>query len=87
MKYGLVDTNSGGTGIAGGISPSQPGQGPMVTFYVQVDDLAATLKKAEQMGGKTIMPPTDIPGMVSMAMFADPDGNVIGLVLPEPPPA
>jgi predicted enzyme related to lactoylglutathione lyase len=26
------------------------------------------------------MPPMDIPGAVSMAQFADPSGNVIGLV-------
>lgn len=28
-----------------------------------------------------------IPGMVTMALFADPEGNVIGLVHSETPPA
>ena len=32
------------------------------------------------------MPETDIPGAVTMAMFADPDGNVIGLIKAAPPP-
>ncbi len=52
----------------------------MVTFYVQVDDLDAYLKKAESLGGRTVVPPTEIPNMVTFAMFSDPDGNAVGLV-------
>ena len=32
------------------------------------------------MGGKTVMPPMDIPEGPTMAQFSDPEGNVIGLV-------
>jgi uncharacterized glyoxalase superfamily protein PhnB len=42
-------------------------------------DLAATLKEAEAKGAKTLMEPEDIPGGPTIAMFADPEGNVIGL--------
>ena len=35
---------------------------------------------AEKLGGKTVMPVTEIPGMVTLAQFSDPQGNVIGLV-------
>lgn len=49
-------------------------------FYVQVDDLDAYLKKAESLGGRTVVPPTEIPNMVTFAMFADPDGNAVGLI-------
>ena len=52
----------------------------MVTFYVQVVDPYETLKKAESLGGKTVMPPRDVPGGPTMAQLADPEGNVIGLV-------
>jgi predicted enzyme related to lactoylglutathione lyase len=45
-----------------------------------VDDLAACLKKAESMGGKTVVPPTEIPDMVTFAQFQDPEGNIVGLV-------
>ena len=38
------------------------------------------LNKAESLGGKTIMPPTEIPDYVTIALFADPHGNTIGLV-------
>jgi predicted enzyme related to lactoylglutathione lyase len=30
---------------------------------------------------------TVIPGMVTMALFEDPEGNRIGIVASEPPPA
>ena len=51
----------------------------MVTFYVDTDDLQASLDKAEALGGKTVLEPMDIPDGPSIAMFADPQGNVVGL--------
>ena len=42
------------------------------------DDLDATLKKANGLGAKTLLPPTQT-GPVTVAMFADPEGNVIGI--------
>ena len=56
-----------------------------MTFYVQVDDINAYLKKAESLGGKTVMPRTEIPNAVTMALFSDVDGNTIGLVEPDMP--
>jgi len=50
------------------------------TFYVQVPDLQATLDQAVAKGGKVVMPPMEIPGMVTLAQFADPEGNLVGLV-------
>lgn len=50
-----------------------------VTFYAQVDDLKATLDKAAKLGGKTVVPPTEVPGMGHFAWLADPEGSVIGL--------
>src|SRR5690606_6611303 len=34
-----------------------------VRVYVQVDDLDAMLKRAEELGGKRIVPPTEVPGV------------------------
>jgi predicted enzyme related to lactoylglutathione lyase len=65
-------------GINGGIGPSPSGN--RVTIYIEVEDLQAGLDKAESLGGKTLMEPEEIPGAVTMAMFADPDGNVVGLI-------
>ena len=65
--------------LTGGVGPS-PQRQPLVTFYVKVDDPAAILKKAESLGGKILVAPTDVPGGVTFARFADPEGNVIGIV-------
>jgi predicted enzyme related to lactoylglutathione lyase len=77
MNYGMVEAVEGG--IAGGVGPSQDGN-PFVTFYIQVDDLQAALDNIEKKGGKTTMPPMDVPGGPSIAMFTDPEGNSVGLV-------
>ena len=77
MDYGLVQPateKSIGGGVGG--NPDSPSS---LTFYIQVDDLQAYLDKAESIGGKTLMGPTPIPGTGSFAMFADPDGNAVGL--------
>lgn len=78
MNYGIVD--NGGQGIDGGVGGSEQGGQPHAMFYVAVPDLQAALDKATGMGATVLMPPTEIPGTVSFAMFADPDGNAIGLV-------
>jgi predicted enzyme related to lactoylglutathione lyase len=53
-----------------------------VTVYVQVDDLETYLAKANKLGGKTLMPGADVPGMGRFAWVADPEGNIIGLWKP-----
>jgi predicted enzyme related to lactoylglutathione lyase len=81
MGYGMVD--NGGEGINGGIDGDAPG----VMIYIAVDDPAAYLKKVAGMGCTVVQDVTVIPGMVTMAKFADPEGNVIGLVANEMPSA
>ena len=78
VNYGLVDTD-GGRGINGGIAKAQPGT-PGVTIYIEVEDLQAYLDKAVSMGSKVLVPATEIPGMVTYALFSDPEGNAVGLV-------
>jgi predicted enzyme related to lactoylglutathione lyase len=50
-------------------------------FYVQVDDVQAYLDKANSLGGKTLVPPVNIP-TGTFAWFSDPEGNTIGLFRP-----
>jgi len=82
MGYGMVDTKAG-KGISGGIGgppdDTYPGH---FTIYIEVDDLQKTLDRVEQLGGKTVMPPSEIPGAkqpLTIAMFTDLDGRLIGL--------
>ena len=83
IGYGLVEAQDG-HGIGGGIGDSDDGQ-TRVTFYVEVDDLQAYLDKAEELGGETVVPVTVIPDMVTMAMFADPTGAIVGMVQSDAP--
>jgi len=61
--YSYVDTGVEGA-IPGGISPLQGGA-PVVTFFVGVQDVAATLDAAVAQGGKIIQPATSVPGSPS----------------------
>jgi len=78
MDYGLVAPAEGG--IGGGVGRSPDGGPGHVTFYVEVSDPEAYLAKAEKLGGKKVVPPTEIPAYnLTFAMFTDPEGHLIGL--------
>jgi uncharacterized protein len=78
LEYSMVHLKEDG-GIDGGIGKAPEGPGH-VTFYIGVQDLQAALGQVERLGGKTVQPPVQIPGGVSFASFADPEGHVVGLV-------
>lgn len=44
----------------------------------KTEELKGTLAKVEKLGGKTVIPPTKA-GPVELAMFADPECNILGL--------
>lgn len=78
--YGLVDTGAGEHAVGGGIGPASTPDEAGVKIYLRVDDLEAYLKRAETLGGTRLVPPTDLPGDFGrFAIFADPDGNQVGL--------
>jgi uncharacterized protein len=85
MNYGLVKGE--GKGIGGGIASPEGGSEGYVAIYAEVPDPQATLDLAVSLGGTVIVPVTEIPNMVTFALFADPDGNKMGIVkaMPEPP--
>lgn len=72
---------------SGGIGTDPAGGDGHVTFYAEADDLQGLLDKAERLGGKTVMPPTEPMEGTRIALLADPEGHVVGLVNPGPPPA
>ena len=74
--YTFIDTGvEGGPYVA--ISPRQ-GAEDEVLFFVGVEDVEATLERAEQLGGKTIQPAQKVPG-VTFGVFADTQGHVVGV--------
>jgi uncharacterized protein len=77
--HAYVETGSD-EGIDGTIAQTDPGDPVGVTMYVHVDDVASALAKAETLGGRVAMEPTEMPDGVTLAVFEDPEGNQIGLV-------
>jgi predicted enzyme related to lactoylglutathione lyase len=78
--YALADTGNGDGAIGGGIGPASEEDGPRVSIYMRVDDLDGYLERAEKLGGTPLVPPMDLPsGYGRIAVFADPDGNKVGL--------
>jgi len=47
--------------------------------YLQVDNLAATLDAVEKAGGRVLVRSLPFAGGGEIGLFADPDGNVLGL--------
>jgi predicted enzyme related to lactoylglutathione lyase len=74
--YTFIDTGvEGGPYVA--ISPRQADQDE-VLFFVAVEDVAATLEKAEALGGSIIQPAQSVPG-TSFGVLADVHGHRIGV--------
>jgi predicted enzyme related to lactoylglutathione lyase len=74
--YTFMDTGvEGGTAVA--ISPRQDAEDE-VLFFVLVEDVAATLSRAEELGGTIIQPAQEVPG-VSFGVLADAHGHRIGV--------
>jgi predicted enzyme related to lactoylglutathione lyase len=78
MKYGMVSSKGANGGIDGGIGGSED-ESARVLVYASVPSIAETLNVIEELGGRTIMPRTDI-GPVVMAIYLDPEGNAMGLI-------
>ena len=74
----MINTGAG-RGIQGHITSLGHDPHHYVTVYVEVPDLTVALAKAESLGGKTVVPPVDVPGQGAFAWFTDLDGNVVGL--------
>ncbi len=66
--------------INGGIGSAMDGGSGHVTFYIDADDLEATLETIEGLGGQRVIGPTDVPNGPRLALFADPEGHVVGLI-------
>lgn len=81
MDYATFTTGEGQLG--GGFNPiNDDYPAGTVLFYVETAHIQDTLAKAESLGAKMLVPPTDIPGVGQFAQFLDPNGNKIALLQP-----
>lgn len=74
--YTFVDVGAEGT-LPTAISPLQ-GDADTVLFFIGVQDVAATLQRAEELGGRIVQPAQEVPG-VTFGVFADAQGHVVGV--------
>jgi len=84
MNYGVIqrdgNTNADGVGIGGGIGQGPEGYDGHVTFYVEVPDVGEALAKAEELGGKRVMGPEELPDAgITLGQFTDPEGHLVGV--------
>lgn len=74
--YTFIDTGVEGSPHVA-ISPRQ-GPEDEVLFFVAVEDVPATLKRAEALGGEIVQPAQSVPGTM-FAVFADAQGHKVGV--------
>lgn len=66
-----------------GIMATPPEAGdmpPMWGSYVTVDDVEASAKQVEQLGGKILLAPQDIPDVGRFCVISDPQGAALMLI-------
>ena len=70
LGYRQIRTGSE-NGIQGGIWPAPPGASSFVQLFVSVDDVAAAVARAEQLGARLLIAPTVLPSGDEMAVLQD----------------
>lgn len=79
MNYTTFSSGEGSLG-GGFASFSEANPQGAVIAYIDVDDVQAALDAIEAQGGKTLMPPMDVPGVGTIAHFSDPSGNRVAVI-------
>ena len=83
VEYWLVNTGpESEPGIHGAIARRDPGEGTRNT--VSVGSADETLEKVKEIGGKALGEKMAVPGVGYHALCEDPDGNVFGILEPDP---
>ncbi|HEX2312752.1 MAG TPA: VOC family protein [Thermomonospora sp.] len=82
-RYDLI-TYPGADGPSGGVAHTDGPEGNHGVFYVLVEDVAAVCAETELAGGKVLVPPVTMDGLV-FADLLDPAGNRFGVFTPPTP--
>jgi len=81
MTYTMIKV---GEGTGGGLMKHpMPGAPSIWIPYILVSDVAASTKKAKQIGGTIIKDVSEVPNMGTFSIIQDPTGGVIGLWKPK----
>ncbi|WP_456405563.1 VOC family protein [Thiolapillus sp.] len=63
-----------------GMPPEAGNMPPMWGAYVTVDDVEASARQAETLGGKILLEPRDIPDVGRFCVISDPQGATLSLI-------
>ena len=78
--YHMVKLGDTAVGGVMGMPPDAPPMPPHWGCYVTVDSVDDTLAKCAALGGKTLVPAMDVPGVGRMAVIQDPQGAVLNVM-------
>jgi predicted enzyme related to lactoylglutathione lyase len=77
LNYTMFNPKDGPGGGFSQVSETNPAGSVLV--HVETDDIDATLAQVAALGGKILVPKTEIPGQGWFGIFSDPTGNQVGV--------
>jgi predicted enzyme related to lactoylglutathione lyase len=80
MPYTLLRVGQREVGGIMAFPPGHEAATPAWGTYVEVDDVEKQMARVEQLGGKVIVPPTDIPNVGRIIVISDPQGAMMTLI-------
>ncbi len=80
MPYTLVKINGQESAGMMTMPPEAAGMPPMWGAYVTVDDVDASAKQVEELGGKILLEPRDIPEVGRFCVISDPQGATLSMI-------
>lgn len=79
-SYWVAKVGDEGVGGIMGTPPEAAGVPPHWGLYITVDNVDAIVKKAEKIGAKVLVPPTDIPKVGRFAVLQDPQDAAFAVI-------
>ena len=80
MPYTVLKPSGQPAGGIMAMPPETQGMPPAWGVYVTVDDVDLTARTAEELGGRLLVPPRDIPNVGRFCVIQDPQGAVISAI-------
>jgi len=79
-KYVLIKLNGKPVGGIMKTPPQAQGVPPYWGLYVTVNDVDTAAQQVQELGGKILVPPTDLPENTRFCVIQDPQGAVIEII-------
>ena len=79
-SLGYRTLSSGNGGVPGGVWPRGEEGHNLVQLFIEVEDIDAYLKRAQDLGARVLVPKQILPDGDQMALAIDPAGLSFGLV-------